>query len=381
MSSMFERLQKAAEEKRKASEISEAKEKPKLEVVSPASGEVEVGVSKSKQAEVKVSKPVQVKVSKSKQEEVSVSKGKQVKRLDTSPKSDFTKTPNSAVRRAIPEKYFRGLSKHTYDVLWLLTRGAVVPKRTVQLTKEDLVRRTGLSKDAVKLHIKYLKESGLVTSYPAIGSRSGWEYEVFTIEEIEDGVSMGKTDEASVSKRNENLPLHTVQNLLPLTPSQISEQAELNPSGKTIFKTNTNDDEAAFTGFIEKINCFSEETTGKKPSSAEKEKWSRLADLLILELRAASRHTQISSIPAFLTEHLRRRLMNSPATGQIALPKKDSIGKADESGDYKIKPLDRKSREAALELLREFAEADFLSDFEKWYTAEDWQWLIENLKS
>jgi hypothetical protein len=58
--------------------------------------------------------------------------------------------------------------------------------------------------------------------------------------------------------------------------------------------------------------------------------------------------------------------------------KKDTVGKA-ESDSYEIKPLDEKGREEALAQLREFAADDFLQDFKKWYTTEDWTWLIENL--
>ncbi len=55
------------------------------------------------------------------------------------------------------------------------------------------------------------------------------------------------------------------------------------------------------------------------------------------------------------------------------------VGKS-ESGSYEIKPLDEKGREATLEQLREFAEDDFLQDFQKWYTPEDWEWLVKELK-
>jgi hypothetical protein len=30
--------------------------------------------------------------------------------------------------------------------------------------------------------------------------------------------------------------------------------------------------------------------------------------------------------------------------------------------------------------LQEFANDDFLEDFRKWYTTEDWNWLIKNLE-
>ena len=341
--------------------------------------EQNIGVSKSKDSCVSVSKGKQVEVS-----------SNNIERNETSPSKNFTKTPNSTVRRAIPEKYFRGLSKHTYDVLWLQTRGAVTPKRTVQLTKEDLVKMTGLSKDAVKLHIKYLKESGLIKSYPAIGSRAGWEYEILTIEEIEDSVSVSKSKEVSVSKRDENLHLPSDENLLTLTSSYLNENKEVTLHPKTSLKTIiSNDDERrshAFLGFIEKFDKISEKLTGKRVSKGEAEKWTSLADLLILELEVAARRTEgVSSVPAFLTEVLRRQFFNNREKKEKVNSsdksfKKDTVGK-DNLGSYEIKPLDQKGKEEALRYLQEFAADDFLQSFKKWYVEEDWIWLIENLEN
>jgi hypothetical protein len=50
------------------------------------------------------------------------------------------------------------------------------------------------------------------------------------------------------------------------------------------------------------------DVTGKEPSAAEAERWDQLAELLVTELKIAAGRTNVSSVPAFLTEHLRRRL-------------------------------------------------------------------------
>jgi hypothetical protein len=185
--SLFEKLNKQLPKQKIQTD-----DKPKFEIVSPH--ELPDSVSKSKyddestikgnQEEVWVSKSINegVRVSKNKSEQEVTTKNIKV---ETSPRRDFTKVSNSITKRAIPEKYFRGLSKHTYDVLYQKTRGAIVPTRTIQLTKDELVALTGLSKDAVKLHIRYLKDAGLLESRPAIGSHAGWEYEVFVPEEID----------------------------------------------------------------------------------------------------------------------------------------------------------------------------------------------------
>ncbi len=96
---------------------------------------------------------------------------------------------------------------------------------------------------------------------------------------------------------------------------------------------------------------------------------------------AVSRAGGVSSVPSFLTEVLRRQFFASRQKQSSAKPSKvktDTVGKP-ESGQYVIKPLDEKGREAALEQLREFADDEFLQDFKKWYVEEDWQWLMKEL--
>ena len=47
------------------------------------------------------------------------------------PARDFTRVANSIVREAVAGGYFTGKSKQLYDCLYTLTRGAIVPKRSV----------------------------------------------------------------------------------------------------------------------------------------------------------------------------------------------------------------------------------------------------------
>jgi hypothetical protein len=68
-----------------------------------------------------------------------------------------------------------------------------------------------------------------------------------------------------------------------------------------------NDDEA-FAAMVSTLRQVVMEITGKPPSTAEAERWRDLAELLSAELRVAASRTAVSSVPAFLTEHLRRRL-------------------------------------------------------------------------
>ena len=88
---------------------------------------------------------------------------------------------------------------------------------------------------------------------------------------------------------------------------------ESNTSGdsKTSFKTNTersDDDDAALAGLSESLKSATKEITGKDLSPTDKERWREVADVLVAELKIAAARTTISSVPAFLAEHLRRRL-------------------------------------------------------------------------
>ncbi len=48
------------------------------------------------------------------------------------PEKDYTKTANSIVRDAVPERFFKGMSKNTYDAVYLKTRGAINPVRKIR---------------------------------------------------------------------------------------------------------------------------------------------------------------------------------------------------------------------------------------------------------
>jgi hypothetical protein len=68
------------------------------------------------------------------------------------------------------------------------------------------------------------------------------------------------------------------------------------------------DDDEAFADFVNLLRENAREITGREPSASEASKWRELAEVLITELRIAAGRTTVSSVPAFLAEHLRRRL-------------------------------------------------------------------------
>ncbi len=80
------------------------------------------------------------------------------------------------------------------------------------------------------------------------------------------------------------------------------------------------DDDEAFAEFVALLRENTRELTGREPTGAEAAKWRELAEVLITELRIAAGRTTVSSVPAFLAEHLRRRLWKlegrkQPVTG------------------------------------------------------------------
>jgi hypothetical protein len=124
------------------------------------------------------------------------------------------------------------------------------------------------------------------------------------------------------------------------------------------------------------------------PSGNQQEKWKQLAELLVMELKVASaRTTSVSDVPAFLTEHLRRRLM--PAKRRVAKTKTSKSfqnGKQQPSEPietYQAEPLSEQGRESTRQAFAGYMEKgqkEFLMGLEDSYTKEDWEWLMKELK-
>jgi hypothetical protein len=314
-----------------------------------------------------------------------------------SPNKDFQKVSNSITRQAIPSGLFgSGKAKQLYDALYSLTRGAIRPIRIVRITKPRLMKLAGIgTRQTLWLNLEHLENVGLVRKNVFLGEHGGNEYEVFIPEELPE-INLKTIPTIPTIPTTPTNRVYQVQNLvgvvgidsIPTTPSSHSINTEVSDVPKTSFKDNTkNDDDArvreAFQVMATKLDAAVKKITGKGVSNNEAEKWGTLADLLILELEvAASRADNVSSVPAFLTEVLRRQFFTSRQNLLSAKPAKikvDTVGKP-ESESYEIKLLDEKEREAALKQLQEFADSPFLKDFGKWYTAEDWKWLMEKLK-
>jgi hypothetical protein len=303
------------------------------------------------------------------------------------PVKNFQKVTNTITKQAIPQRLFRtGKTKEIYDVLYGLTRGSAHPNRSITISKPKLRKLTGVgSRITLDTCLGYLEIVGLIrVTKNNSGQHDGNEYEVLTPEEI------GATTPTSTGTSRGGSPGQILGVVAGVDTTRSSTGSEsmnigLSSNPKTSFKdNNTNDDEraVAFSDVIEKLDAISYKLTGKGISKYETEKWNDFADLIVLELEIAAKRTNgISSVPAFLTEVLRRQLFASrqkQSSTKSSKPKTDTVSKS-ESGTYRIKPLDGKEREEAVNQLREFAEEDFLLDFKKWYTTEDWEWIIEKL--
>jgi len=86
--------------------------------------------------------------------------------------------------------------------------------------------------------------------------------------------------------------------------SSVESDAALPSSSNPLTKT----DDEAFAGLVETLKQITTELTGKSTTAPEAPKWKEFAEVLVAELRIAAGRTTISSVPAFMAEHLRRRL-------------------------------------------------------------------------
>jgi hypothetical protein len=79
-------------------------------------------------------------------------------------------------------------------------------------------------------------------------------------------------------------------------------------AGSSSIPTAGGDDEV-YAALLSRLREAVRDVTGRESGPGEVERWGELGDLLVTELKiAAGRTDGVSNVPAFLTEHLRRRL-------------------------------------------------------------------------
>lgn len=239
---------------------------------------------------------------------------KQKSKPGVSPTRDYTKVANSIVRNAVPAGIFGeygSKAKEIYDYLYQQTRGAVVPKRTVRVPKDKLMRGAGIGSEVtLRKNLTRLRGAGLVKETIVPGAHGGNEYEVFLPEETGLTGSTPSTPSTGSNPRQNREGLEALESrgstpcLSDATTAGYGEDktSSLRPASRT------DDDDAALAGLVAALREATREITGKELSPAESERWRELAGVLIAELKIAAARTAISSVPAFLAEHLRRRL-------------------------------------------------------------------------
>lgn len=235
--------------------------------------------------------------------------------VPVSPARDYTKVANSIRREAVPAGLFKGKSKQLYDALYGLSRGAVVPKRKVRISRPRLMKLAHIGARATfDANVEHLSLVGLLAVTVVAGEHEGNEYEVFIPEELSMPSQTSLTTMTSLTSHAQKL-----DRLVRLETSQTRHTSSVDNTDtygepKTSFKTNTEKtDDEAFAALVEKLGTASREVSGKEPSRDDAERWAEVAELLVTELKVAASRTNVTSAPAFLAEHLRRRLRKADA--------------------------------------------------------------------
>jgi hypothetical protein len=218
---------------------------------------------------------------------------------------------------AIPEGIFRGKSKQVWDYLWSISRGAVTPVRVVRKSRSEIKAGAGLgSMVTVDASIVHLKNVGLIAVKPSVGSLGGNEYEVFTPEEVAQRYTSTTSTSSTTSLTQKVVVLDVLDSSISSTTQPALESITSDPP-KTFFKTDDDDKETHTLAELTKtlVEAARSVVGGELVNSEqERERWKELGELLAEELKEAAQRTRtISSVPAFFTAHLRRRLAHKPA--------------------------------------------------------------------
>jgi hypothetical protein len=230
---------------------------------------------------------------------------------EAAPKKDFTRAANSIVRDAIPAGVFTGKGKHLYDYLYSQTRGAITPVHAARIPTEKVMAGAGMTRNTFRFHLERLCNSGLVRVDQRSGEHGGNVYTVLLPEEagLQRGDRGHRGERGDTGDTGENLPLVQGSEVDPSHPGSNPTESDTYGGAKTFIKTKeVNTDDEAFAEFAAAVRKTAREITGKEPSKTEAARWAEVAEVLMTELRIAAGRTNVSSVPAFLAEHLRRRL-------------------------------------------------------------------------
>ena len=299
--------------------------------------------------------------------------------IPIAPERDFNRRANSLERDTLPSGMFPGSSKKLYDALYLRTRGAVKPVRTIRATKRDLADWSGIrNRKTIDGHLRYLTTCGLLERKWELGNNEGYLFEVRLPEEtplVDRGGQRDRPLEGSDQKWDTG------------GQSQVIEKSTTSIQPKTIIKTNINDDE--YSELFDILRAITEELTGKAMRPQDKGKWAEVGRVLADELKeAAARAESISSVPAFLAEHLKRRLARPERR-----PREGNRSKQTTSANVSVAtttpPVDRRlTPEEITEqagIIREVIEGGYTMEqaeaqFKGSFHPDDWQQIQERVE-
>jgi hypothetical protein len=177
----------------------------------------------------------------------------------------------------------------------------------VRISRPKLMKMAGIgARVTFDANVDRLVAVGLIQVRRITGEHDGNEYTVLLPEELS---LTSHTSQTSGTSHAQNLVrLDGLDSSL--TSHTLSVESKGTFGGpNTSFKTkDINTDDEAFAGFAAAVRKTAKEITGKEPTRAEAKRWTEVAEVLMTELRIAAGRTTVSSVPAFLAEHLRRRL-------------------------------------------------------------------------
>jgi hypothetical protein len=230
---------------------------------------------------------------------------------DAAPKRDFTRAANSIVRDAIPAGVFTGKGKHLYDYLYSQTRGDITPVLSTRLPTEKVMAGAGMTRNTFRFHLERLCNAGLIRVEQRAGEHGGNFYTVLLPEEagFQRGHRGHRGESGHPADMGENLPLVEGSISDPSNRSLSIDNSTTYGDRKTSFKTDEiKSDDEALARFVVVVKKAVKEITGRELSPDDAGRWEEVAEVLVTELKIAAGRTTVSSVPAFLAEHLRRRL-------------------------------------------------------------------------
>lgn len=211
---------------------------------------------------------------------------------------------------ALPAGAFPGAGKKLYDCLYLRTRGAIKPSRTIQATRRELITWSGVKNiKTINVHLGKLTDRGLIKRVTSVGDQDGSIYEIFLPEEVDPDQTQTSTQPRPDPDRK--TVLDQDQKLVWVGSGNHVDNKGVSPPPNTSFNTNTNTHTHTHGDLVRHVFDDVKDVCVCVFNDSEEEQklWEDLAAVLVEELKKAVEKTgAVSSAPAFLAAHLRRSL-------------------------------------------------------------------------